>query len=196
MVSYREILRLRSLDYSQRQVAVSVKCSRNTVSEVYRLADEKGLSWPLPDEWSNTDLQHLLYPEKCSKVERKMPDLAYLHKELAKSGVTMTLLWSEYCEQCKVEKLIPYQYTQFCDYYRAYAMKTKATMRIKRKPGELLEVDWAGSVLSVHENLSGEIIPAYIFVALCFLHQSSLTLLDCASELSPLACFKLLHLKN
>ena len=44
-------------------------------------------------------------------------------------------------------------------------MKTKATMWIKRKPGELLEVDWAGSVLSVHDNLSGEIIPSYIFVA-------------------------------
>ncbi|MCW2277656.1 hypothetical protein EDD73_10775 [Heliophilum fasciatum] len=41
MVNYREILRLRSLEYSQRQVAVSVKCSRNTVSEVYRFADEK-----------------------------------------------------------------------------------------------------------------------------------------------------------
>jgi transposase len=165
MVNYREILRLRSLDYTQRQVAVSVKCSRNTISEVYRLSDEKGLSWPLPSEWSNTDLQHLLYPGKTSGTERKMPDLAYLHKELAKSGVTLTLLWSEYCEQCKVEKLIPYQYTQFCDYYRSYAMKTKATMRIKRKPGELLEVDWAGSVLSVHDELTGEVIPAYIFVS-------------------------------
>ena len=44
MVNYREILRLRSLDYTQRQV---------TVNEVYRLADEKGLSCPLPSEWSN-----------------------------------------------------------------------------------------------------------------------------------------------
>ncbi len=165
MVNYREILRLRSLDYSQRQVAVSVKCSRNTISEVYRLADEKGLSWPLSFEWSNTNLQHLLYPGKSSEAGRKMPDLAYLHKELAKSGVTMTLLWSEYCEQCKAEKRIPYQYTQFCDYYRSYAMKTKATMRIKRKPGELLEVDWAGTLLSIHDDLTGESIPAYIFVA-------------------------------
>ena len=92
MVNYREILRLRSMDYSQRQVAVSVQCARNTVSEVYRLADENGLSWPLPTEWSNTDLQHLLYHGRSSETERKMPDLAYLHKELAKSGVTLTLL--------------------------------------------------------------------------------------------------------
>lgn len=41
------------LDHTQRQVAVSVKISYNTVNEVYRLADEKGLSCPLPSEWSN-----------------------------------------------------------------------------------------------------------------------------------------------
>jgi hypothetical protein len=30
MVNYREILRLRSLGYSQRQVVASAKCSRDT----------------------------------------------------------------------------------------------------------------------------------------------------------------------
>ena len=32
------------------------------------------------------------------------PDYAYIHRELSKKGVTLTLLWSEYCERC-------YQYT-------------------------------------------------------------------------------------
>jgi hypothetical protein len=27
-----------------------------------------------------------------------MPDLEYVHQELAKSGVTLTLLWNEYFE--------------------------------------------------------------------------------------------------
>lgn len=34
-------------------------------------------------------------------------------------------------------------YTQFCFHYRKYANTTKATLRIKHKPGELMEVDWA-----------------------------------------------------
>jgi|GEM_PF-2625623 hypothetical protein len=38
MLNYREILRLRSLDYSQRQVAASVRSSRSTISEVYQHA--------------------------------------------------------------------------------------------------------------------------------------------------------------
>lgn len=34
MVNYREILRLDSLNYTQRQIAASVHSSRNTISEV------------------------------------------------------------------------------------------------------------------------------------------------------------------
>ena len=41
MVNYREILRLNSLKYTQRQIATSVHSSRNTISEVVRLAEEK-----------------------------------------------------------------------------------------------------------------------------------------------------------
>lgn len=128
MVNYREILRLRSLDYSQRQVAASVYSSRSTISEVYQLADKTGLSWPLPSDMSNTDVRNLFYPEKAVKSGRKIPDCSYLHKELAKPGVTLTLLWSEYWEQCHSEQLIPYQYTQFCEYYRTYA-KSDITKR-------------------------------------------------------------------
>jgi transposase len=153
------------MDYSQRQVAASVHSSRSTISEVYQLADKNSLSWPLPPDMSNTDVRNLFYPERASESGRKMPDCSYLHKELAKPGVTLTLLWSEYCEQCHSEQLIPYQYTQFCEYYRTFANRTKATMRIKRKPGELLEVDWAGKTLSVVDEITGEIITAYVFVA-------------------------------
>ena len=50
MVNYREILRLQSQDYSQRQVAASVHSSRSTISEIIKLADEKGIAWPLPPD--------------------------------------------------------------------------------------------------------------------------------------------------
>lgn len=144
MVNYREIIRLRCLDHSKSQIATSLRCSRNTVTEVCNLAEQKGLLiWPLSDELTDTEIRSILYPGRVADSGRKMPDYAYLHKELAKPGVTLTLLWSEYCEQCEAEKAIPYQYTQFCDHYKAFVYKTKATMRIKRKPGELLEVDWA-----------------------------------------------------
>ena len=50
MVDYREILRLNSLKYTQRQIAASVHSSRNTLSEVIKLAAENNLCWLLDDQ--------------------------------------------------------------------------------------------------------------------------------------------------
>ena len=94
-----------------------------------------------------------------------MPDYEQLHREMAKSGVTLSLLWSEYCEQCRRNGDVPFMHTQFCKYYRDYAAVHKATMHIERKPGEQTEVDWAGRTLRIIDNLTGEVITAYIFVA-------------------------------
>ena len=40
MTKYREILRLSSLGFSNRNIALSVPCSRNTVSKVLKRAKE------------------------------------------------------------------------------------------------------------------------------------------------------------
>ena len=46
-----------------------------------------------------------------------------------------------------------------------YAASKKATLRIKRKPGETMEVDWIGDTLKVYDSANCCEIPAYIFVA-------------------------------
>ena len=165
MVNYREIIRLHSLKFSNSAIAGSISCSRNTASEVIKLAEEHGLEWPLPDSLTNEDIQQIFYPGKGIRQGYKTPDYEFIFNELAKPGVTMTLLWSEYCSQCEAEGLLPYQHTQFNDKYHAYASATKATLRIKRKPGEIMEVDWVGDTLTVHDQALGTDIPAYVFVA-------------------------------
>jgi hypothetical protein len=55
--------------------------------------------------------------------------------------------------------------TQFCDKYRRWAKSTKATMRIKHKPGNAIMVDWAGSTFDIHDSVTGDIIPAFVFVS-------------------------------
>ena len=67
MVDYREILRLQSLGYNITQIAGSLRSSRNTVREVERLADEKGIRWPLGEKVTNPQLYVLLYPERQKK---------------------------------------------------------------------------------------------------------------------------------
>lgn len=90
----------------------------------------------------------------------KMPDHEYVHREMAKSGVTLSLLWLEYCDHCREAGEIPYKSTQFNKYYSDYVRKTKATMHLSHKPGELMEVDWAGQNAFIVDTDTGELIKA------------------------------------
>lgn len=165
MVDYREIIRLKSLNFSNVGIASSIRCSRNTVSEVLKLAEAQELAWPIPESLTNRDIEVLFYPERATNEGRKLPDYEYVYNELARPGVTLALLWAEYCVKCEQENTIPYQHSQFNEKYHAYAAAKKATLRIKRKPGEVMEVDWAGDTLKVFDVAAGEEIKAYVYVA-------------------------------
>ena len=166
MVNYKEILRLASEGNSQRQIAVSVGHSRDTVSEFLAAAKVHNLNWPLDESMTNEQIEAILFPERYSAVSMYLePDYLYIHAELAKRGVTLTLLWNEYVQKAESLGKKPYMTTQFGDKYRAWARITKATMRIHHKPGDAMQVDWAGDTLSVYDSMTGEITPAYLFIA-------------------------------
>ena len=161
MVDYREIIRLKSTkpEMSNTMIASSVGSSRNTVAEVWKLVQEKGLSWPVPAALTNRDLEQILYPERTRREGRLMPDYEYVYNELAKPNVTLTLLWAEYCAKCEAAGAIPYLHTQFNEKYHAYAASKKATLRISRKPGELMEVDWAAAPWMLLTASQGSLSP-------------------------------------
>jgi transposase len=166
MVDYREILRLKSLDYNNTNIASCVHSSRNTIQEVLNIAQAMQIRWPLADDVTNQMLQTLLYPNRAKQDEDRMiPDFPMIHRELAKKGVTLTLLWTEYCSDAYAAGKKPYMSTQFGDLYRSWARVSRATMRITRKPGDMLEVDWAGSTIDIYDPVTGEITSAYLFVA-------------------------------
>lgn len=165
MTNYREILRLDSLGLNKTQISEASGYSRTTVIQVLRQAEANGIRYPVPEGMSDKELFEKLYPSKSGKPEYKMPDYEYVHKELQKSGVTLKLLWLEYCEQCRNSGEQPYQSTQFNKYYNDYVVKNDAVMHLNHKPGEIMQVDWAGNTAAVTNTDTGEAIPAYIFVA-------------------------------
>jgi hypothetical protein len=71
-----------------------------------------------------------MYPSESGKPAYKLPDYEYVHREMAKSGMNLQLLWFEYCDMCSENGDIPYQLTQFKKYYREFVVTTKATMHI------------------------------------------------------------------
>ena len=85
---YREILRLKSLGFSERNIAHSCGVSRNTVSKVTNRASELNISWPLDHGMTDSALEELLFPREKSATDRRLPDYDYVRKELLRNGVT------------------------------------------------------------------------------------------------------------
>lgn len=124
----KDILRLKlEAKLSHRQIARSLNIGVGTVSTYAKRATVLGLTWPLPDEISENDLEQLLFPnaKRHGKHGRVMPDCALIHQELKRKGVTKQLLWEEYKQ---VYGDAGYQYSQYCGHYREWRSKQKRSM--------------------------------------------------------------------
>lgn len=166
MFQYRKILEMHSEVFSLRSIASATRNAHQKVSEVVQKAEVRDIAYPLTDEMTDHWLEELLFPEKAMEGSGYRPmDFEYIHRELGKKGVNLKLLHHEYEAKCRAENAIPYSYRSFLRYYRKFAEKHKATMRIKRKPGEILEVDWAGTTGFLVDRDTGEKVKVYAFVA-------------------------------
>lgn len=176
MTKYREIIRLTSLGFSQRDIMASCGAAQKTVVKVQKCAKELNLAWPLKDTLTDIELQKLIN-QKEEKVSsnKRMPDFAYIRKELLRNGVSKKLLWTEYMEDCRTNGEEPLMYSQFCYHIQQDEQTHRATMHINRKPGEQVEVGWAGGPAIIIDPDTDKSIKAYIFVAPCCqasLHKS------------------------
>ncbi|MDD4510200.1 MAG: IS21 family transposase [Oscillospiraceae bacterium] len=167
MVDYREILRLSAdPNNSLRSIELMAHSDHRKIREIQDAARSADVSWALDESVTNEMLREVLFPNMASAAQVYVaPDYASIHRELARPGVNLTLLWTEYCAKCESQGKKPYQYTQFCEKYRQWARVTKATMRIQHKPGDTAEVDWAGNTLDIHDPVTGEVSKAYLLVA-------------------------------
>lgn len=167
MTKYREILRLSSIGFSQQNIAYSCSVSKKTVNKVLKKAQELKISWPLSETQTDAVLAEILFPSAKSLSEgknKRIPDFAHVRKELLRNGVSKKLLWTEYMEECRLNSEEPLMYSQFCYYIQQDEQKRRATMHINRKPGEQVEVDWAGDPAHIIDPDTGEIINAYVFI--------------------------------
>ena len=78
MIDYREIIRLKNLKFSNVAIANSLCCSRNTVSEVLKLAESHSLEWPIPETLTNKDIEQLFYPGRGTNEGRRLQELRFL----------------------------------------------------------------------------------------------------------------------
>lgn len=158
---------------SQREIATILALSQSTVHDYLGRFRATGLPWPLPDELDEAALEARLFARGASPptATRPVPDWARVHQELKRKGVTLQLLWAEYKDAHQQgapdgERPYqrPYQYTQFCRHYHAWAGTLEPVLRQVHVAGERLFVDYAGPTMPVVDATTGEERPAQIFV--------------------------------
>ena len=164
MRKIREVFRLKfDCHISNRQIAKSCNIARSTVGEYLFRFQQAALSWPLPQDIDDNQLEQLLYPQlpTLPAHERPLPDWSYIHQQLRHKSVTLMLLWQEHKE------LHPqgYQYSQFCHLYRQWTNKIDPVMRQEHRAGEKLFVDYAGQTVQVYDLHTNQMREAQIFVA-------------------------------
>jgi transposase len=137
----------------------------STVRATLKRFQATGLSWPLPEELSDTALEAKLFAEVGTKRGHRRlaePDWATIHRELKRKHVTLAILWDEYIERNPEG----YRYSRFCELYRAWEARLSVTMRQTHVGGDKLFVDYAGDTVPVIvDRLTGEVRQAQIFVA-------------------------------
>jgi transposase len=118
----------------------------------------------LPEELDDAALEALLFPSARQQVQYRgapLPDFRRIHLELrAHRHLTLALLWDEY----KGTYQDGYQYSRFCQLYRAWEKKIDVVMRQEHRAGDKTYVDHAGPTVTVIDPESGEVREASIFV--------------------------------
>lgn len=95
-----EILRLRwVLGLSVRATSQALHVSTGVVSSTTERVKKAGLTYESAAELTHDDLEARLYPGPMPRREFIEPDLAWVHRELRRTGVTLELLHQEYAAE-------------------------------------------------------------------------------------------------
>lgn len=138
--------------------------SKNTVRGYLRLAAAYDADLSLVLQLQTDELRKVLYPEKVlPMVDRKAAfdsKVDYWIKELGRVGVNRQLLYEEY----KREYPDGYGSSQFYAYLAREIGRRDLTIAIKHKPGEKLQIDFAGNTFPWVDAETGEVRKAQVLI--------------------------------
>jgi transposase len=155
----KDVLRLKLLNRLTHQtIASSLSISKGVVTKYLTLAQTHQLDWPSISELTQTELEHRLLGDSIQNRSVVLPDFARMHVEMRRKGVTLTLLWDEYCDAHPGQRV--WGRSQFFDQYKKFCKTLKRSMRQSHRAGEKLFVDFAGPTLGLADGTRGQVFVA------------------------------------
>lgn len=165
MVSYKKILELHSSGKNVSQISQGTGWDRGTIRRVITKVKEEGLT---PKQWQDLgeeELKQKLRKSAKPKAEYLPIDFEYVYKEMSRAGVTVNLLHQEYCSVAEKSNLKAYSRSHFSEQYKIFTKANKVGAKIKRKPGDSIELDFAGDLVSYTDAYSKEQVEVTLFIA-------------------------------
>ncbi len=116
-----------------------------------------------PARWDDAQLEARLFQRvgDVVGVPRPRPDMAWVHQELKRPGVTLQRLHLEYLEHHPADG---YRFSQFCRHYHDWARTLAPPMRQVHRAGEKAFVDFSGQRPAIIDRTTGELVRVELFV--------------------------------
>lgn len=171
MNKVQDLLRLvLTTSLSDRDIGRRISMSKNTVRRHRLLCREQGYTWEALKELPLDELARRFNKKFAAPPQKRLPNFAYIHAELARTGVTLQLLWEEYRSTDPEDAL---SYSQFTYHYRQHQASLRLSMRQTHRPGEKAFVDFSGKRPHYIDPQTGEHVAVELFVGI--LGHSSLS---------------------
>ncbi len=165
MDQIKEILRVYQQTNSIKATCRRLHVSRTTVRSYLRQVKSSGLDISQVLQLGTSEFVALVYPNQNDKSAQQEVDFTsridYWITQLPRVGVTRKLLWEEYRSECKNGL----GYSQFCERLGREIGRRDLTIKMDHKPGEVMQVDFAGAPMRWVDARTGEVHKCPVLVA-------------------------------
>lgn len=176
MSKLRNILKMYSDGHSKKHIAQLHATSRNTVRRHIKRFEDLSISPEELSRFSDQELEALFRQDEPVVPQTKLSQLhkffEHAEKQLKRRGMTLLKLWQQYTESYPQG----YKQTSFYHHYSLWKKRSHPSMHMSHKAGDKLFIDFAGEKLAVVDELTGELRPVEVFVAI--LGASQLTYVE------------------
>ena len=119
MRKIRDVLHYRqATNLSLQAIGRAFGLSKGVVAKYLAAVSQAGLDLTQALALTDTELERLIYRDPPKRESTFVePDCAQIHQEIKRKGVTLQLLWQEYCQEAGELAL---KYTAFCNRYRTW----------------------------------------------------------------------------
>ena len=168
MTDYRYVMGLLVQGLAYRQIEAMAGCSHRAIARARRVLDEEQLSTAEQvAALSAEDLDRLFADGRKSVAGEFVPvDIdKVVTVRLGHTKPPLKVLWGQYLKSGAAAGARFYGYERFCQIVTEHVRANDLTAPIAHVPGHTMQVDWAGTTMTLTDPITRAVTPVAVFVA-------------------------------